>query len=76
MQILCPRSYTYKKNLRATKRHFQYGLTHTKLNYDVEFAVMKVVEMEIENLKKVELMKQQLISRSDYSVLSVFRLID
>ena len=31
---------------------------------------------EIANLKKVELLKQQLISQHDYSVLAIFRLID
>ena len=44
MQILCPRSYTYGKNFKATKRYFQYGLNSTKLSYDVEYAVLKVIE--------------------------------
>jgi hypothetical protein len=44
MQILCPRSYTYGKNLKATKNYFQYGLQQTRLNYEVEYAVMKVIE--------------------------------
>lgn len=26
MQILCPNSYTYGKNFKATKRYFQYGI--------------------------------------------------
>ena len=37
---------------------------------------MKVIEKEIECLKRVELMKQQLVSQFDYSVLSIFRAID
>ena len=44
MQILCPRSYTYAKNFKATKKYFQYGLQQTKLSYDVEYAVLKVIE--------------------------------
>lgn len=44
MQILCPRSYTYAKNFKATKKFFQYGLNQTKLSYEVEFAVLKVLE--------------------------------
>ena len=44
MQILCPRSYTYGKNYKATKKYFQYGLQQTKLSYDVEYSVMKVLE--------------------------------
>ena len=31
---------------------------------------------EIESSKRVELLKQQLVSRFDYSILSIFRLID
>ena len=31
---------------------------------------------EIECLKRVELLKQQLVSRFDYSILSIFRMID
>ena len=34
------------------------------------------VRREIECLKRVELMKQQLISQHDYSVLAIFRIID
>ena len=37
---------------------------------------MKVLEKEIECLKRVEVMKQQLVSQFDYSVLSIFRAID
>lgn len=44
MQILCPSSYTYAKNFQASKKHFQYGLTQTNLSYDVEYAVLKVIE--------------------------------
>ena len=55
--MLCPRSYTYGKNFKATKKYFQYGLQQTKLNYDVEYSVMKVLEREIECLKRVELLK-------------------
>ena len=31
---------------------------------------------EIECLKRVELLKQQLVSKFDYSILSIFRMID
>ena len=37
---------------------------------------MKIIEKEIECLKRVETKKQQLISQFDYSVLSIFRIID
>ena len=37
---------------------------------------MKVLEREIECLKRVELLKQQLVSKFDYSILSIFRMID
>ena len=76
MQILCPRSYTYSKNYKASHEHYQYGLIHHALPYDIEFASMKVIEKEIECLKRVETKKQQLISQFDYSILSIFRTID
>ena len=44
MRVLCPRSYTYTKNLQATKKFFHYGLHTVKLKYDVEYSVMKVIE--------------------------------
>ena len=37
---------------------------------------MKIIEKEIECLKRVETKKQQLVSQFDYSVLSIFRAID
>ena len=47
-----------------------------KLNYDIEYAVMKVIEQEINCLKKVEILKQQLVSMFDYSIMEIFRSID
>ena len=44
MMILCPRNYTYRKNLMSTRKHFQYGITHPKLSHSVEYAAMKVLE--------------------------------
>ena len=44
MMILCPKNYTYRKNFVSTKKFFQYGLTHPKLGYGIEYAVMKVLE--------------------------------
>ena len=56
-RILCPRSYTQTKNLKATNKFFHYGLHTVKLNYDVEYSILKVIEQEINCLKKVEYMK-------------------
>ena len=75
-RILCPRNYTTTKNLKATNKFFHYGLHTVRLNYDVEHAVMKVIEQEINCLKKVENMKQQLVSQFDYSIMEIFRTID
>ena len=57
-KILCPRSYTKQKNFKASKKFFQYGVTTIKLRYEVEFAIVKVLQHEIDCLKRVELMKQ------------------
>ena len=61
-RLLCPKGYTTTKSYKATKKFFHYGLHTVKLNYDVEYAVMKVIEQEIDCLKKVEVLKQQLVS--------------
>ena len=57
-KLLCPRGYTTTKSLKATKKFFHYGLHTVKLNYDVEYAVLKVIEQEIDCLKRVEVLKQ------------------
>ena len=75
-KILCPRDYTTTKNYKATKKFFHYGLHTVKLNYDIEYAVMKVIEQEINCLKKVEILKQQLVSMFDYSIMEIFRSLD
>ena len=43
MMILCPRTYTYSRNFRATKRQVQYGRQDVALSYAVEFAVVQVL---------------------------------
>lgn len=43
MMILCPRTYTYSRNFRATKRQVQYGRKDVALSYAVEFAVVQVL---------------------------------
>jgi len=42
--ILCPRSYTYKRHLKGTKRYYTYGGAPAKLTHDIEFAVMQVLQ--------------------------------
>lgn len=44
MLILCPRNYTYAKSFQTTKKHFHYGMTHPKLSYAIEFAVISVLQ--------------------------------
>ena len=43
-KILCPRSYTTAKNYKASKKFFQYGVQAIKLRYEIEFAILKVIE--------------------------------
>jgi len=58
MLILCPRNYTYRKNFRSTKQHFEYGVRQPNLSHLISFATMKVLEKEIEALKEGETLKQ------------------
>jgi len=43
VSILCPRSYSFKRNLKGTQNYFNYGARDTQLTHDIEFAVMQVL---------------------------------
>ena len=43
MNLLCPRSYTTTKNIKATRKHITYGQQSTKLTHAIEFAVVQVL---------------------------------
>jgi hypothetical protein len=43
MLILCPRNYTYTKNLVATAKYVNYAKKVSGLNYQMELAVVQVL---------------------------------
>jgi hypothetical protein len=76
MLILAPCSYDVQRNMIGCQKYYQYGAPAIKLLHDIEFAVMNVLQLEIEMLKKSELMKQSLMTQFDFSTLNIFKYID
>ena len=75
---MCPAGYNQKQDLLSTKKNYIYALDNAKINlgHDVELGVTKIFEREIWALRKVETLKQELMSFQDYSMLEIFRCID
>ena len=58
-KMLCPVSYSARQHFSSTKRHFTYAEDNslTKVSYDVEHAIIRIFEREIQSVKKVESLK-------------------
>ena len=76
--MMCPASYNQKQDILSTKKNYVYALDNTKivLGHDIELGITKIFEKELQALKKVEPLKQGLMSLRDYSMLEIFRCID
>ena len=57
--MVCPLSYSSRQHRAATKKYFVYGLdnTQTTISYDIEHAIVKVCEREIQCVRQVEKFK-------------------
>lgn len=62
----------------STKKNYIYALDNCKivLGHDIDLALIKIFEVEIQAVRKVEAYKQELMSFQDYSMLEIFRCID
>lgn len=69
---------THKEKDKNQKRFYKYASDEQKkrLSYDIEQGILTVIETHIEGLKRVEKLKQQLVSRFDWSAFEAFRIID
>ena len=67
-----------KQHTKATKKHYVYALDNSlqDIDYNIEHAIIKVCEKEIHSVRTVEVHKQQLMSKEDYSMMEIFRHID
>jgi len=76
--MVVPISYSQLENFKKTKKHFTYALDNslTKVSYDIEHAIIRICEREIQSVRKVEPLKQELMSFQDFSMLEIFRHID
>ena len=75
---MCPAGYNQKQDILSTKKNYIYALDNSKitLSHDIELGITKIFEKEIWALRKVEPLKQELMSFQDYSMLEIFRCID
>jgi hypothetical protein len=80
--MLTPQSYTYQASYKNTQKHFFYGGAggsgekKASLSYDCEYAVLRVIQKQIEACKAVEELRQELVTMHDWSGLHAFRVID
>lgn len=76
--MMTPASYTYKASYLSSQQNYRYGSQAGKgsLSYDVEYAVLKVLQKQIEAAKGVEELRQELVTMHDWSGLHAFRVID
>ena len=77
-KMVCPTTYLAKQHFSTTKKKYTYAQHNslTKLSYDIEHAIIRICEREIQSVKGVEVIKQQLMSEQDFSMLEIFRHID
>lgn len=77
-KMICPTSYSTAQNVASFKRHYTYADDNSKivLSHDIEHSIIKIFEKEIQSVKKVEVLKQELMGYQDYSMLEIFRTID
>jgi hypothetical protein len=54
--MMTPASYSYKASYLSSQQNYRYGSQSGKgsLSYDVEYAVLKVLQKQIEAAKGVE----------------------
>ena len=77
-KMVCPVGYGQRQDLRSTKKHYTYAVENSKLQlgHDVDHGIIRICEREIQAVRKVESLKQELMSFQDYSMLEIFRSID
>jgi len=65
--LLASPSFDYRKKIKGTKTHYDYGASIKKVSYDIEYAVFRVLELELELLIEIEQIKQELMTLHDWS---------
>ena len=62
--MICPTNYTAKQHALSIKKHYSYAVHNslTRLSYNVEHAIIRICEKEIQSVKCVEQTKQKIMS--------------
>ena len=76
--MITPLTYSARAHFKNTKRNYTYGLdnANTQVSYDIEHAILRICEREIQSVKAVEQLKQELMSVKEFSYLEIFRHVD
>ncbi|CDW78545.1 ef hand family protein [Stylonychia lemnae] len=61
---------------RSNERYEEYVGSRDRLALEVELSIAKILDLEIQGLKKLNLEKEQIKSRYDFSKLDAYRAID
>jgi len=75
LNMLLPKTSPSLRQL-ATGRESYYVSRHETLPYEVEWALTRVIDKEINYNRKIELLKEDLHLRYDFNLLDAFRLVD
>jgi len=75
LNIVLPKTSPSLRQL-ATSRQSYYVARYETLPYEVEWALARVFDKEINYFRKVELLKEDLALRYDFNLLEAFKLID
>jgi Ca2+-binding EF-hand superfamily protein len=60
----------------CTQRSSYYVSKYEPLPYEAEWALARVINKEIDFFRKIELLKEDLVSRYDFTTLDAFKIID
>jgi hypothetical protein len=57
--MVVPVSYSAVENYKKTKKHYTYAKENnmTKVSYDIEHAIIRICEREIQSVRSVEPLK-------------------
>lgn len=75
LNLVLPKTSPALRQL-ATQRESYYVSRYETLPYEVEWALTRVVDKEINYNRKIELLKEDLSLRYDFNTLDAFRLVD
>lgn len=75
LNIVLPKTRNSLRQLALDRRPY-YVAKYEALPYETEWALARELDREINYIRKVELLKEDVVSRYDYSNIDAFKLVD